>query len=82
MEQPDEPGQVGSGQEVHVIADAAQAAADETADAIDNAAKLNHDPAVGRALDEAALKADKTSGRVSWLRAFIGRLFERQPKLT
>jgi hypothetical protein len=59
-----------------VIADAAQAAADETADAIDAAAEINDDPAVARALDEAALKADKTSGRVSWLRSFIGRFLQ------
>jgi hypothetical protein len=57
-----------------VIAEAAQAAAEETVEAIDAAAEINQDPAVEDALEEAALKADKTSGRVGWLRSFVGRL--------
>jgi hypothetical protein len=62
-------------QQGEVIAQAAQAAADETLEAIDAAAEVNQDPVVSRALEDAALKADKTSGRVSWLRSFIGRFF-------
>jgi len=62
-----------SEQHGEVIAQAAQAAADETVDAIDTAAKLNDDPEVGRALEDAALKADKTTSRVSWLRNFVNR---------
>jgi len=73
MEERDELDEQHHGQ---VIADAAQAAAVETAEAIDAAAEINDDPAVARALDEAALKADKTSGRVSWLRSFIGRFLQ------
>ena len=56
-----------------VIAQAAEAAADETVEAIDTAAKLNEDPDVGRALEDAALKADKTTSRVGWLRGFVNR---------
>ena len=59
-----------------VIAHAAQAAADETVDAIDAAAEINQDPEVGRALEDAALKADKTTSRVGWLRGFIERFLE------
>lgn len=57
-----------------VIVQAAQAAADDTVEAIDVAARMNQDPAVGRALEDAALKADKTTSRVSWLRGFVDRL--------
>jgi hypothetical protein len=57
-----------------VIAQAAQAAAEETVEAIDAAAEINDDPAVERALEDAALKADKTTSRVGWLRSFVGRL--------
>jgi hypothetical protein len=56
-----------------VIAQAAQAAADETVEAIDTAAKINEDPEVGRVLEDAALKADKTTSRVGWLRSFVNR---------
>jgi hypothetical protein len=58
----------------HTVADAATAAAEETADAIDVAAQENRDPIVARALDDAALKADKTVSRVGWLRALMRRL--------
>jgi hypothetical protein len=69
------------GGEVHgdIIAQAAEAAADETVEAIDVASKLNQDPAVGRALEDAALKADKTTSRVSWLRSFIDRFVHPSP---
>ena len=56
------------------VADAAAAAADETVEAIETAAQENRDPVVGKALDEAALKADKTVSRVGWLRALLRRL--------
>jgi hypothetical protein len=60
-----------------VIAQAAQASADDTVAAIDAAAELNEDPQVAEALDDAALQADKTSSRVGWLRGFISRVFSR-----
>ena len=56
-----------------VVAQAAQAAADETVKAIETAARINQDPEVGQILEDAALKADKTTSRVSWLRKFINR---------
>jgi len=56
------------------VADAASAAADETVEAIDVAAQENRDPVVAKALDDAALKADKTVTRVGWLRALVRRL--------
>jgi len=58
----------------HVVADAAGAAAEETAEAIDAAAHENRDPVVAKALDDAAMKADKTVSRVGWLRALVRRL--------
>jgi hypothetical protein len=57
-----------------VVAQAAQASADDTAAAIDEAASINEDPAVARALDDAAMQADKTSSRVGWLRGFVSRV--------
>jgi len=59
----------------HTVADAASAAAEETVAAIDAAAHENRDPVVAKALDDAALKADKTVSRVGWLRALVRRLF-------
>ena len=56
------------------VADAAAAAADETVEAIEAAAQENRDPVVGKALDDAAMKADKTVSRVGWLRALVQRL--------
>ena len=58
-----------------LVADAAAASSAETAAAIDRAADLNEDPAVGEALDVAAAKADQTVARVGWLRALLHRLF-------
>ena len=58
----------------HTVADAAVTAADETVEAIDAAAQENRDPVVGKALDVAAMKADKTVSRVGWLRALVHRL--------
>jgi hypothetical protein len=56
-------------------ADAAKAAADQTLEAIEQAAAENEDPAVAEKLDEAAAKADTASGRVGWLRALLRRQF-------
>lgn len=58
----------------HTVGEAASAAAEETADAIEVAAQENRDPVVAKALDDAALKADKTVSRVGWLRSVLRRL--------
>jgi hypothetical protein len=58
----------------HTVAEAASAAAEETAQAIEAAAEENRDPVVAKALDDAALKADKTVSRVGWLRSLLRRL--------
>ena len=60
-----------------LIAGAAAASSAETADAIDRAADKNQDPEVAAILDDAALNADKTVSRVSWLRRIVDRLFSR-----
>ena len=60
-----------------LIAGAAAASSAETADAIDRAADKNEDPEVAAILDDAALSADKTVSRVSWLRRIVDRLFSR-----
>ena len=60
-----------------LIAGAAAASSAETADAIDRAAAKNEDPEVAAILDDAALNADKTVSRVSWLRRIVDRLFSR-----
>ena len=62
----------------HAVAHAAQESAEATADAIDTAARLNDDPKVADALDEAAIGAQQTASRVSWLRGFLDRF---RPKL-
>jgi hypothetical protein len=54
-------------------ADAAKTAADETVEAIEEAASKNDDPAVADILDEAAVKADTASGRIGWLRNLLRR---------
>lgn len=56
-------------------ADAAHAAAEATAAAIDEAAEINDDPAVAEVLTNAAVKADQTSSRVGWLRRLLHRRF-------
>jgi hypothetical protein len=56
-------------------ADAAHAASIETAEAIEQAAKVNDDPQVAEALDDAAVKADQASSRVGWLRRLLHRRF-------
>ena len=49
----------------------------ETAAAIDRAAEKNEDPEVADVLDEAALAAQQTVGRVGWVRRTLDRLFGR-----
>ena len=56
-----------------VGADAAHAATVETVEAIEEAAKLNDDPLVAEALDDAAVKADQASTRTGWLRRLLHR---------
>jgi hypothetical protein len=56
-------------------ADAAHAAAIETSEAIEEAAKVNDDPEVADVLDDAAVKADQASSRVGWLRGLLRRRF-------
>lgn len=56
-------------------ADAAHAASIETAEAIEEAAKVNDDPKVAEVLDDAAVKADQASTRVGWLRGLLHRRF-------
>jgi hypothetical protein len=56
-----------------VGADAAHAATVETVEAIEEAAKVNDDPAVAEALDDAAVKADLASTRTGWLRRLLQR---------
>ena len=56
-----------------VGADAAHAATVETAEAIEEAAKVNDDPIVAEALDDAAVKADQASSRTGWLRRLLHR---------
>lgn len=58
-------------------ADAALAATERTADAIERAAERNDDPAVAEALDEAATHAETATTRVGWLRSVIHRVFRR-----
>ncbi|HVF07997.1 MAG TPA: hypothetical protein VNC60_05415 [Actinomycetota bacterium] len=54
-------------------ADAAHSAVEQTREAIDEAAKVNDDPVVAEALEDASLKADQASSRVGWLRRLIHR---------
>ena len=61
-----------------LIGDAADVASRETAQAIEEAAKINEDPAVAEVLDDAAVKADQTVARVGWLRSFLHRLAGRE----
>ncbi len=58
-------------------ADAALAATEKTADAIERAAERNDDPAVAEALDEAATHAETAAIRVGWLRSVIHRVLRR-----
>ncbi|MGZ8632111.1 MAG: hypothetical protein ACXWZF_14295 [Actinomycetota bacterium] len=58
-----------------VGANAAHAATVETAEAIEEASKVNDDPAVAEVLEDAAVKADQASTRVGWLRGLLHRRF-------
>jgi hypothetical protein len=59
------------------VARAAEASSEETAAALDRAAEKNEDPEVAEVLDEAAIAAEQTVGRVGWLRSVLNRLFSR-----
>lgn len=54
-------------------ADAAHAAIQATAEAIDDAARVNDDPDVAAALREAAVRADQATSRTDWLRGMLHR---------
>lgn len=58
-------------------ADAAMAASEKTADAIERAAERTDDPVVAEALDEAATNAETAVSRMSWVRSVIRRVFGR-----
>lgn len=60
-----------------VGADAALAATEKTADAIERAAERTDDPAVAETLDEAATHAETAVSRVGWVRSVIRRVFGR-----
>lgn len=69
-----------SDDEAHVAgigADAALAATEKTAHAIERAVQSNDDPNVAEALDEAATHAETATARVGWLRGAIHRAFRR-----
>ena len=59
-----------------LIAGAAEASSEQTAAAIDGAARKNDDPEVAEVLDEAAA-AQTTVGRTGWLHSKLTRLFGR-----
>jgi len=60
-----------------LIAGAAEASSEQTAAAIDEAARKNDDPEVAEALDDAAIAAQTTVGRTGWLHSKLARLFGR-----
>lgn len=73
-------GEMASNDDTHAAAigaDAALAATQETADAIERAAERNDDPIVAEALDEATIHAEAAAVRVGWLRGVIRRVFGR-----
>lgn len=59
------------------VAEAAHASSDEAAEAIEEAAELNEDPAVADALEEADVHARTTVSRLDWLRNRLRRFFSR-----
>jgi hypothetical protein len=61
-------------QQAQTVAAAADEAASQTVAAIETATELNDDPVVADALDDAAMNAVTTSGRVGWLSGMVGRL--------
>ena len=60
-----------------VVAEAARASSEATVEAIEEAAKVNEDPVVADALEDAALKATTTHSRLQWLRDRVLRVFKR-----
>ncbi len=54
-------------------ADAAHSAVEQTQAAIDEAVKVNDDPVVAEALEDASVKAGQAGSRVGWLRRLIHR---------
>ena len=60
-----------------LIGEAAAASSVETAAAIDEAAAINDDPQVAEALDHAAMAADATVSRVTWVQRFLRRVYPR-----
>ncbi len=59
------------------VTEAAHSSSADAVDAIEKASSLNNDPQVAEALDEAALKANTTVGRLGWLRSRLRALFSR-----
>jgi hypothetical protein len=59
------------------VADAAHGSSIEAVEAIEEAARVNEDPVVAEALDEASLRASTTVGRLDWLRSRLRRHFTR-----
>ena len=60
-----------------LIGDAAAASSVETAAAIEAAADINDDPQVAQVLDHAAMAADETVSRVSWIQRVLHRVSPR-----
>jgi hypothetical protein len=58
-----------------VVSEAAEHASMRTANAIEEAIEVNHDPRVAEALDEASDQAEATVRRVGWVRHWLERLF-------
>jgi hypothetical protein len=54
-----------------MVAEAALASAERTADAVENAAELNDDPAMAGVLVGARVQAETTVGRLHWLKRRI-----------
>ena len=51
------------------VIEAAHGSSVETTEAIEEAARVNSDPVVTEALDEASLRANTTVSRLDWLRS-------------
>lgn len=60
-----------------MVADAAHGSSEDTVEAIEEATRLNTDPVVAEALDEASLQANTTVSRLDWLRQRLRHLFSR-----
>ena len=57
------------------VAEAAHSSSTGAVEAIEEASSLNDDPQVADALDEAALRANITVGRLDWLRSRLRGFF-------